>query len=193
MPARLDTLDAIEVEIWRELSLAARGKGHAWRLAVLATVDDGAAGEDGTPGELIADARSVVLRDLNRATRTLLVYTDPRSPKARQIAAHAMGTLVMWSEAMGWQLRLRVRLSLQASGLEVSSRWARLKMTPAAQDYLSPLAPGSPLDRPSPERGSREHFAVLAAEVLMIDWVELHAEGHRRAQFDRDGRRWVVV
>jgi hypothetical protein len=69
-------------------------------------------------------------------------------------------------------------------------------MTPAAQDYLSPLPPGSPLAPgaapPLPERGSREHFAVLTAEVLALDWLELHALGHRRAVFDAAGARWVT-
>ena len=182
MSARLSHLDAIEAAVWRELESASRVNSHPWRLAVLATIDGDA-----------ADARSVVLRDVDTAARTLLVYTDPRSPKARQIAAHPLGTLVMWSATIGWQLRLRVRLTLQGTGLEVSSRWARLKMTPAAQDYLSPLAPGSAIDKPDPERGSREHFAIVEAEVLALDWTELHADGHRRAQFDADGRRWVAV
>jgi len=75
----------------------------------------------------------------------------------------------------------------------VSSRWARIKLTPAAQDYISPLPPGSPLGAvPAPERQSREHFAVLTARVQSIDWLELHAEGHRRASFDATGRRWLA-
>jgi pyridoxamine 5'-phosphate oxidase len=81
---------------------------------------------------------------------------------------------------------------LQTAGLAVSSRWARVKMTPAAHDYLSPLPPGSPLDQPIIERGGREHFAVVMATVTSIDWLELHAQGHRRALFDGRGRRWLV-
>ncbi|WP_201494459.1 pyridoxamine 5'-phosphate oxidase family protein [Rubrivivax sp. A210] len=182
MSARLDDLEAIEAAIWRELESAARIRNHPWRVGVLATIDGDA-----------ADARSVVLRDLHTATRTLLIYLDPRSPKARQIAAHPLGTLVMWSATMGWQLRLRAHLTVQASGLEVSSRWARMKMTPGAQDYLSPLPPGSPIAHPNPERGSREHFAVMSVKVLAVDWTEVHAQGHRRAQFDELGRRWVSI
>ncbi len=182
---RLGTLAEIEAAVWRELAQAVRDRTHPWRLAVLATAD----GEG-------ADARTVVLRDLDEPARTLLVYTDPRSPKARQIEDHPLGMLVVWSAPRGWQLRLRVRLALHTTGLAVSSRWARLKMTPAAQDYLSPLPPGSPLAPgvapPPPERGSREHFAVLTAEVLALDWLELHALGHRRAVFDAAGARWVT-
>ena len=179
MEPRLQPLDAIEAEIWSQLERAPRDRGHGWRIGVLAT----SAG---------ADARSVVLRDVDRARRSLIFYADSRSAKVRQIEARPQGTLVLWCQALGWQLRLRVTLAVQTSGLAVSSRWARLKMTPGAQDYLSPLPPGSTIAAPLPDRGSREHFGVVTAAVDRIDWLELHAEGHWRACFDGQGRRWLV-
>jgi hypothetical protein len=178
---RLDDLQQIESAVWRELQAAPVRKGHEWRLGVLATTD----GESG-------DARSVVLRDFEAVSRTLIVYTDSRSPKAAQATAHPMGTLVLWSPSLSWQLRLRVSLEVETSGLRVSSRWARLKMTPGAQDYLSPMPPGSPMARPAPERGSREHFALLLLHIQSVDWLELHADGHRRAGFDPRGRQWLA-
>jgi pyridoxamine 5'-phosphate oxidase len=178
---RLADLAAIETAVWRELGDAAAGRSHPWRQAVLATVDGSR-----------ADARTVVLREVNRDTRAITIFTDERSPKVRQIVSHPHGTMVMWSDPLGWQLRLSVRLELETAGLAVSSRWARLKMTPGAHDYLSPLPPGSTLERPTPERGTREYFAVLTATVEAVDWLELHAEGHRRAVFDAQGRRWVA-
>ena len=178
---RLEQLAEIETTVWAELCAAVRDKAHPWRLGVLATTD----GHE-------ADARTVVLRELDAATRTLIVYTDARSAKAQQAETHPRATLVLWSEALGWQLRLRVQLAVQTAGLKVSSRWAQLKMTPAAHDYLSPLPPGSALEHPRPQRGSSTHFAVLEAEVQTVDWLELHAEGHRRAIFDASGRRWIA-
>jgi pyridoxamine 5'-phosphate oxidase len=178
---RLQTLADIEAAIWRELAAAVQHKAHPWRVAVLATAD----GEG-------ADARSVVLREWDADTRTLLIFTDSRSPKAQQVLAHPQGTLVLWSQPLGWQLRLRVLLELETAGLRLSSRWARLKLTPAAQDYLSPLPPGSVLNSPAPERESREHFAMLAARVQWVDWLELHASGHRRARFTAGGAEWLT-
>jgi hypothetical protein len=35
-------------------------------------------------------------------------------------------------------------------------------------------------------RGDRSHFALLEAQVLSIDWLELHVQGHRRARFGND-------
>ena len=180
MGTRLESLDAIGVASWRELAAAPQDKAHPWRTPVLATTD----GEFG-------DARTVVLRGVDAEARTLLLYTDARSPKAAQIAAHPLGTLVLWSPQLSWQLRLRVRLELQVDGLAASSHWARLKLAPGAQDYLSALPPGSVLDNAIGARGERAHFALLEAAVLSMDWLELHADGHRRAAFGADGARWL--
>ncbi|MEN9627233.1 MAG: hypothetical protein RJA10_459 [Pseudomonadota bacterium] len=179
--ARPDSLDEIEAEVWAQLAQAPKRRSHGWRIGVLATADG-----DG------ADARSVVLREVDAGNRCLVFFTDSRSPKVRQLQQHPRATLVLWSADLGWQLRLKVQLSIETSGLAVSSRWARLKMSPAAQDYLSPLPPGSAIGTPVPVRDTREHFGVLMAQVLSVDWLELHADGHRRASFDAEGRRWLV-
>ena len=178
---RLEQLPDIERRVWDELSRAPHDKAHPWRMGVLATTD-------GSEGH----GRSVVLRDADPLRRALLFYADSRSPKVDQIERHPRGTLVLWWPQRGWQLRLRVHLSVETAGLTVSSRWARLKMTPGAHDYLSPLPPGSTVDTPLPERGTREFFGVVTATVGHIDWLELHASGHRRASFDADGQRWLV-
>lgn len=211
-------LPALHAAIWAELARAPRDKAHGWRVGTLATVapvppppeDDDDADEDADgsgPGDpaarvadgpeptpaLFADARSVVLRDVDALARELLIYTDSRSPKVSQMQQHPQGTVLLWCSSLGWQLRLRVELTLHTSGLIVSSRWARLKMTPAAQDYLSPLPPGSRLSAQAfPEHATREHFAVVHARVLAVDWLELGTRGHRRARFDDHGARWVV-
>ncbi len=112
----------------------------------------------------IGDARTVILREADQAQHALLVYTDARAGKVAQIAEHPQGTLVMWSPALGWQLRLRVQLQTVTDGLELSSRWAQLKLSPAANDYLSPQAPGAPLDQALASRGERAHFALLEAQ-----------------------------
>jgi pyridoxamine 5'-phosphate oxidase len=133
-----------------------------------------------------------VLRDVDTERREIVFYTDARSPKVAQIHAQPQAVLVGWWPQPGWQLRLRVTLSIETSGLEVSSRWARVKLSPSAHDYLAALPPGTPVDRFQPERGSREHFAVVTARVDEMDWLELHAEGHRRARLAGDASTWLT-
>ena len=187
---RPDSLPDVRKALWQELVRAQHDKHHEWRTPVLATVAGDA-----------ADARTVVLREVNTDDATLMLFSDARAGKLAQLQAHPLGTLVMWSKRLSWQLRLRVQLSAQTEGLAVASRWARLKLSPAAQDYLSPLPPGQAMPAapdvkvppatalPAVERG---HFAVLQARVLSTDWLELHREGHRRARFDDEGARWLV-
>jgi pyridoxamine 5'-phosphate oxidase len=40
-------------------------------------------------------------------------------------------------------------------------------------------------------RGERAHFALVEASVEEVDWLELHAQGHRRAAFDATGAHWL--
>ena len=186
MTDRLATLAAIESEVWCQLEHATHDKHHAWRTPVLATVN----GES-------ADARTVILREVDARQKQLLTFTDDRAGKVAQLVRHPHGTLVMWSPALSWQLRCRVLLSLEMTGLAATSRWARIKLTPAAQDYLARLPPGAPLDASgAPDLNAtnapkREYFAVISAQVMAIDWLELQRDGHRRAVFDGAGARWV--
>ena len=179
---RLHDLGQIEAALWRELGRATCESVHGWRRATLAT-----------RAGVAADARTVVLREVDPAAHCVRFYSDARSAKIGQIADAPDGTLVCWSHALGWQLRLRLTMDVQTAGLAVTSRWAKLRMTPAAADYLAPLAPGSALDaeRPLPVRGEREWFALVTAAVTAVDWLELHAEGNRRALFDATGSRWL--
>lgn len=180
-PARLESLQEIEQSCWLELAKATRDRGHPWRVMTLATAAEGR-----------ADARMVVLRDLDEARRRLVFYTDARSPKVAQMAACPHATLVGWWPQPAWQLRLRVAVEVLTDGLEVSSRWARVKLSPSAQDYLAALPPGTPVDRFQPERGSREHFAMVVAQIEDMDWLELHADGHRRARLAGQASTWLT-
>ena len=178
------TLEAVEAEVWRQLARATHDKHHAWRSPVLATATG-----DG------ADARTVILREVDTDARVLRIFTDERAAKVAQLMSHPIGTVVMWSRALGWQLRCRVRLTVQSQGLAATSRWALVKLSPSAQDYLSPLPPGAPLEGAAPTLPTlpfpQPHFAIVEAQVLAIDWLELHRDGHRRAVFDAEGARWV--
>jgi pyridoxamine 5'-phosphate oxidase len=205
-------LSDLEPTIWTELIAASRDKAHPWRVMALATLD----------GEGHPQARHVILREVLSDHRLVRFYTDSRSPKVDQIRCLDRGTLLMWNPQRGWQLRLMVKLTVDDSGPEVNARWKRLAQSPAAQDYLSPLPPGMPVPEPpswgtSPnalEDGrsttpadrsratdvavgaltaiERGHFAMVKAQVLTIDWLELHAQGHRRARWQQSQWKWVV-
>ena len=184
--SRIVSLAEIEQALWAELGRALHERGHAWRTLALATVECSA------EGQARAAARSVVLRDVQASRRQVLFYTDTRSVKVVQLQQQPHGTLLAWSPALSWQLRLEVSLTVAAEGLEVSSRWAQVQLSPGAQDYMAALPPGTPVGQFAPERSSRAHFGVVTAQVTAMDWLELHASGHRRARFDAQGARGLA-
>jgi len=183
----MSSLQNIESAIWRELQACIRDPAHAWRTPVLATSTEAGA----------ADARVLVLREVEPQARLLRFFTDARSRKVAQIASRTQGVLVMWSPVLHWQLRLEVNLAMAVSGPAVSSRWDRLKGSRSAGDYLSALPPGELLDAcvdgvpKAPTICSHGHFALLDASVRAIDWLALSTDGHRRARFEADGAHWL--
>ena len=66
----MTTLEAVQAEVWRQLLRATNDKHHAWRAAVLATATD-----EG------ADARTVILREVDADARLLRIFTDERAAK----------------------------------------------------------------------------------------------------------------
>ena len=190
MKIHLQTPEEIRPQIWKELGRASLDRHHEWRTPVLASID-----ADGLP-----DARTVVLRQVDAVAAQLTFYTDSRSPKVAQLQAQASAVLVFWSARLSWQLRVRVTCSVITSGPEVEALWQGVKQSAAAGDYLSPLPPGAVLppgsgmaDAPKANAPAPTHsFALLRAQVLQMDWLELSRDGHRRAQLSANTWDWLT-
>lgn len=186
MKITLETPNEIRNQIWKELSRAARDKHHAWRTPVLATVR-----EDGS-----VNARTVVLRNVDKNEALLQIFTDVRSPKATELTSQPKSVFVFWSSRLGWQLRVSVHVTLLTKGPQLELLWNEVKKSAAASDYLSSFAPGTPLaisaKNTKEESQATSHFAVLNAQVLEIDWLELARTGHRRARLTADTWEWLA-
>ncbi len=185
MRTSLQTPHEIREQIWRELARASQDRHHAWRTPVLATV-----GSDG-----LANARVVVLREVDADRQTLRVYTDSRSPKVRELLLQPQALFVFWSDRLNWQLRARVTISVETSDPEVRVRWERVRQSASAADYLGPVAPGDDLESARGGIASADtghHFALLSAQVEEMDWLELSRNGHRRANLSGDRWRWLA-
>lgn len=173
----------IQKRIWTELGRATQDRHHAWRTPVLATI-----GADAAPA-----ARTVVLREVDSSLFNLRFYTDSRSSKVADLSSHPRASLVFWSKRLSWQLRVQVSFTIQTTGQVVDSVWSRINQSAAAADYLSPLAPGTPLCAPGPERlTNKHHLAVMSAVIHEIDWLELAKAGHRRAKFSSKSWEWLA-
>jgi pyridoxamine 5'-phosphate oxidase len=190
MKIHLQTPSEIRPQIWKELGRASLDRHHEWRTPVLASTD-----ADG-----LADARTVVLRRVDAGAGQLTFYTDRRSPKVAQLQAQSPAMLVFWSARLSWQLRVRVTFSVITSGPEVEALWQGVSQSAAAGDYLSPLPPGAVLPQTSGTANVEtanapapaHSFAILRAQLLQMDWLELSREGHRRAQLSATAWEWLT-
>ncbi len=174
--------DKLRQRLWLELQRASVDRHHDWRTPVLATT-----GLDG-----VAQARTVVLREVRRTSEQLLIYTDARSPKVAELLAQPLASLLCWSPRLHWQLRLQLRLNVSRNDAETHAAWQRVRQSPSASDYLGARAPGERLsEAPESELGTPQ-LAVLRGEVLAMDWLELGRAGHRRAKLDAQRVEWLV-
>jgi len=168
--------------IWSELEKATIDRGHGWRTPVMASVD--------TQG--LPQARTLVLRELDKDQWRLSAYTDHRSPKVAQLRHRPLASLVFWSSDLKWQLRVLARVSIQTQGERVAALWQRLKQTSAAGDYLSANPPGTPLVEPHTASTQNHALGILDFYVQEMDWLELNAQGHKRARLNKDRIEWLA-
>ena len=174
--------DKLRRSIWQQLEQAVTCREHAWRIPVLANVD----------GRGLPQARTVVLRGVDATSQQLRIFTDHRSPKALAFASRPQAVLVFWSGVLSWQLRVVVDVRIETGGPLVDEGWERLSRTAAAADYLSTQAPGSPIQSDSTQSAGEHALGIMIAHVRSIDWLELSAQGHRRARLTDEDFQWLV-
>lgn len=177
-----DPMDLLPL-LWAALAQACTDRQHGWRTPVLATL-----GRDGVP-----QARTVVLRGADPVAGTLAVFTDARSPKVTELAREPLASLVFWSPALQWQLRVQAQVTVHRQGPLVEQAWEQVARTSAARDYLSANAPGAAWSPEDADALRPDHrLAVLLAQVQTLDWLQLSRDGHRRAHFAGGAGSWRV-
>ena len=186
------TFDDIAADIDRRLQEGASDRRSAIHTPVVATTD--------------ADARVMVLRAYDPASRTLRFHTDSRAPKCDAIGEGAPVGVLFYDREAKVQIRCRGTGRIERDGPVADAAWAE-STNFARRCYLGE-GPGAASDEPTsglPEQfegvepdddelaPARANFAVLLVEVASFDWFYLSNDGHRRAILDADGQgSWVA-
>lgn len=173
-----ETLDGLHARVWETLATGVSDAGHPARRPTLASVSP-----TGWP-----EARTVVLRSVDRDAGNLTVHTDLHSDKIASLRATPRAALHVWDAEQALQIRAQAEVTIQ-SGPDVLDLWQRIP-DHAQQSYGVTPPPGRPIEtaldyvkEPDPAT-----FAVLLCQITHIDAVHLGAD-HRRAAFSRD-RHW---
>ncbi len=168
------TLEGLHAQGWARLARGVQDRHAAARHPTLATVS-----AEGRP-----QARTVVLRGVERARATLKVYTDLQSAKVAELRASPFAALHVWDSGAHLQIRLQAEVTI-LSGAASAAIWAELPEH-GRSAYGSVPAPGTPVPAaldytkiPDPSA-----FAILSLAVTEMDLLHL-GKDHRRARFRR--------
>lgn len=180
MAAYADDLDATLAEAFRLLSRGVADRRSAFHTPSLATV-----GRDGLP-----ELRTVVLRGFEPATRMLRFHTDRRAGKIAAIAANPSVAVHGYDAQAAIQLRLAGTATLHSDDAIADQAWAA--SLPASRTiYAVDPGPGSEIEAPAPApadpAAGRAYFAVVLVRFNQLEFLSLHASGHRRSRYRWQG------
>ncbi|MDC0887236.1 pyridoxamine 5'-phosphate oxidase family protein [Altererythrobacter sp.] len=190
MTDTFETFADIRTDIDNRLTRGAKKWRDAMHDGVVATAD--------------ADARVMILRSYDPATRILRFHTDIRSPKAQVIGSSAPVGVLFYDKAAKVQIRCKGTGRVENKGPTADAAWAQStnfakrcylgegpgaasrSATSGLPDWAEGLEPTAEQVAPG-----RKNFAVLLVEVREFDWLYLAHTGHMRAQFVGDTGRWI--
>lgn len=191
VPAHYDDLDGSLAEAWRLMVRGAADRRSPFHTIQVATI-----GLDGAPS-----VRTVVLRGVEPAAFTLRFHTDRRSGKIAELERDPRVQLHLYDPGRKVQIRLDGLATVHAEGPRHAASWAATRPMGRAC-YRTPVAPGAESATPGVaipppvfDDDGLENFRVVAVRATTLDWLYLHALGHRRARYDLTGPapsgRWV--
>lgn len=173
-------LDDLCAGAWSCMEAAARERDGSARLVTLATT-----GPEGP------EARTLILRDVDRAADAVTLWTNLLSGKVEQLRADPRAALLFWDGGTQVQVRLRTIVTI-ASGQE--DAWHALPPQGRA-NYATDPAPGTCLlspDEAAMPDVSEEVFSRLICHVREMEVLTLATTPHQRAVFSPGRAVWLA-
>lgn len=180
------TLADLESDCWQQLTNALTNKDDNFKNFTLATCTNNG-----------ADARMVVLRQVDSEHKYVWFHSDARAEKVIQLEAFPNVTLVFWDDKRQVQLRLTADTRLHTDDYIADEHWKNLWVG-GRKMYLSEQTPGSELPDPYPgfpahfgenlpteaeSEAGRPNFAVVECRVITMEYLHLSRAGQTRARF----------
>lgn len=187
MKAKTQAKEALWETSWNLLKRGKVDPKHPFSTPVLCTL---------TP-TLHPRSRTLVLRKVLRPEAQLWCYTDRRSQKAQDIAAHPAVSWTFWAP----KPKIQLNVFGQAHWLATEKAQAIFRSLPqhSRKAYATLSAPGHPQQLPSdglPENwDSRDlqqtnyaaaNFGVMVTQIESMEILQLSREGHLRLRATRD-------
>jgi pyridoxamine 5'-phosphate oxidase len=194
-----DSLDQVLTSTWKMLAKGATRSTDPFHQPVLASGRSDGCG-----------LRTVILRHVDQAKRTLICYADERSPKISQIEQSGCAGWLFYHPRKMIQVRIHGATAVHTTDAIADHWWSRVKGF-TRLSFCAEQPPGTPLSRPSSGisqrllkdlpnlmtgNAGREHFAAIVGRVEYLDWLQLRPSGNVRARFQWQDERldasWIV-
>jgi len=176
LPAFYDDLDASLEMAWQLWGRGTVDRHSAFHAPVVTSVD-----ASGSP-----QARTMILRAVDRHARTMRFHTDVRSAKINQWQRRSRVCILGYDASKKIQLRVTGHVTLHTSDAIANDAWKNSRPESHVA-YSVKIAPGSVVDTPcgapQPNEAGRENFVVVVINIDSLEWIYLSAEGNRRALF----------
>jgi pyridoxamine 5'-phosphate oxidase len=179
-PAFYNDLAASLEMAWQLWGRGTVDRHSGFHAPVVTSVD-----ADGNP-----QARTMILRAVDREARTMRFHTDVRSAKMLHWKFKSRVCILGYDASKKIQLRVDGHVVLHMTDAVADDAWKNSRPESLAA-YGVAIAPGSVVDTPGSapqsDEDGRENFAVVMVEVDSLEWIYLNAEGNRRAIFSWQG------
>ena len=168
-------LEDIDNDAWNKLEAGAAAADSGFHFITLGSID-----EQGHP-----QARTLVLRRVDRMKCVLEFHTDVRSPKWLALSAHPKVTALGYCNETRIQLRLCGTVELHAQGSECAElAWEQLSDN-TRKTYAGP-APGSDVvinnyHGCNTDGSGKVNFGVIVLHINLLDWSLLARDNNQRA------------
>lgn len=187
--ATIPSLSDLEKTCWQQLDQSIRSDNSAaasFRNMTVATCTSRG-----------ADARIVVLRDVDVQHKYIWFHTDARTEKVLQLEEFPQAKLLFWDDKEQVQLRLTVETRLHTDDYLADEQWEKVH-DGSVRSYLSEPMPGSEQSHPYPgfpdhikqgaitpddRSAARLNFAAIECRVLCMEYLKLSKQGQTRALF----------
>ena len=177
-----NTLEEIPSIVFSELRKAASRKKHPFKNVVLTTVN-----------EQTPISRWVVFRKIT-LEQNLLVYTDSRSEKIKNLRKNHNCGLLFYNSKQGLQIYFNTIPTIHQKNELTKKYWQGIVGT-SSENYTTMHPPGSIIN--SIDEGhkidkslSDKHFSIIEFEPVKMSILQLSRDGHIRANFCKINHSW---
>ena len=177
-----NTLEEIPSIIFSELKKGATKKKHPFKNVVLTTIN-----------EKIPMSRWVVFRKLT-SEQNLLIYTDLRSEKIKNLKKNSNCGLLFYNNKQGLQIYFNTKSTIHQNNKLTKKYWHGI-VGSSSENYTTIYPPSSPINNINDGHKTNKdlndkYFSIIELCPINMSILQLSRDGHIRATFNKINNEW---